>query len=76
MIAGGYMVDSKKGNPALDMAMKLTIDDIDAAILEDAETNQKQSKIKEPEIGSYERIMQAFGGKLSTSPKGEGDGSG
>jgi hypothetical protein len=58
------MTDGKSGNPALDMAMKLAIDPIDAAQLEDAEAAQMKAKVTEPAIGSYERIMQAFGGKL------------
>jgi hypothetical protein len=66
MIAGGYMVDEKKGNPALDMAMKLAIDEIESAQLEDKESQQQQAKVNEPALGSYERIMQAFGGKLVT----------
>ena len=58
------MTDGKKGNPALDMAVKIAIDDIEAAQLEDQEAQPKAPK--EPSIGSYERFMSAFGGKLAT----------
>lgn len=73
MIAGGYMVDPKEGNPALEMAAKISIDEIESAQLEDSEFREKQSKVKEPPLGSYERIMQAFGGKLVVSHEGEGE---
>jgi hypothetical protein len=36
-IAGGYWVDAKKGNPALDAAMRLAFDDIEKAQMEEAE---------------------------------------
>lgn len=64
MIAGGYMIDSKDGNPAVEYAASLAIDAIDAAMLEDAES-LAPAKSKEPELGSYERFMTAFGGKLA-----------
>lgn len=35
-IAAGYMIDSKKGNPALDAAQVLSFDEIEAAQLEEA----------------------------------------
>lgn len=70
MIAGGYMVDSKKGNPALDFAAELAIDDLDAALLKDSKAQATTAKIKEPAIGSYERIMSAFGGKLAPPKEG------
>lgn len=35
-VAGGYMIDSKKGNPALDMAQTLAFDEIEAAQIEEA----------------------------------------
>lgn len=69
MVAGGYMTDGKSGNPALDMALKLAIDDIETAQLEDVEKMQK--KIKEPEIGSFERAARAFGGSLMMPKPGD-----
>lgn len=65
-IAGGYMVDGKTGNPALDAAQKLAFDDIEAAQIEDAAKATVKKKVTEPAIGSYERFMGAFGGKLSS----------
>lgn len=64
MVAGGYMVDPAKGNPMLEQARELAIDDFEAAQLEDAKTVGQKRKLSEPAIGSYERFMSAFGGKL------------
>lgn len=63
MVAGGYMTDGKD-NPALDMAFKLAIDEIETAQLDDAEKLQTKKKITEPALGSYERFASAFGGNL------------
>lgn len=72
MIAGGYMVDQSKGNPAMDAAAMLSIDDIEAAQMEDTKKSVEKKKITEPPIGSYERIMRAFGGKLVAPQEGNG----
>lgn len=64
MIAGGYMTDEKKGNPALDMAMKLGIDEIDSVQLEDGIAARKDAPVQAKE-NSYEKVMGAFGGKLT-----------
>lgn len=62
-IAQGYMVSGE--NPGIEMAMKVSIDDIDAALTSDASQRASQKKTIDPPVGSYERIISAFGGKLS-----------
>ena len=59
------MTDGKTENKALELAMKLSIDEIESAQLEDAIARQKTAPpvVKE---NSYEKIMQVFGGKLVT----------
>lgn len=73
MIAGGYMVEKGGKNPALDYAMKLAIDELDAAFLAQAAEQAPTKKVvhTEPQAGSYERFMMAWGGKLNAA-EGEG----
>lgn len=55
-IAAGYMVEKGHENKAIDMAQKLAIDDIDAALV-----GAKGATPKENDNGSYERFMRAMG---------------
>jgi hypothetical protein len=59
-IAAGYMTDGKHGNPALDAAQQLAIDEIEAAQLDHAKNHQKAL----PKENSYEKIQQLFGGMV------------
>lgn len=55
------MTDEKHGNPAFEQAQKLTMDDIEAAQLEEAMERAKQKKIADgPKIGSTERFLGAM----------------
>lgn len=66
-IAQGYMVSGE--NPGIKHALSLSIDDIDAALIEDAKTRTASTpKVIDPPVGSYERAIRAFGGKLSGGP--------
>lgn len=62
-IAQGYMVSGE--NPGIEMAMKVSIDDIDAALTSDASQRASKNKVIDPPVGSFERALSAFGGKLS-----------
>lgn len=65
-IAQGYMVQGE--NPGIDMALKVSIDDIDAALTSDASQRASKNKVIDPPVGSFERAMAAFGGKMSEGP--------
>lgn len=70
MIAGGYMTDGN--NPALDYATTISIDEIEEALLSDTKKAPASKKVKDPGVGSYERFMSAFGGKVRGPVPGEG----
>lgn len=70
MIAGGYMIDAKKGNPALEAATKLAIDDLEAAQLEVAE--QVAERQKAQKVNDFGKVMQFFGGGALLGPGEEG----
>ncbi len=61
-VTGGYMTDGK-GNPAFDAAQKITMDELEAAQLEDAMAEAKRKKLAEgPAIGSFEKFMGTMRG--------------
>lgn len=65
-IAAGYMVDGKKGNPALDAANVLAFDEIEEAQIEESvKRNADKPKVKgsvdDPAVGSFERFMGTMG---------------
>jgi hypothetical protein len=76
-IAGGYMVSEKDGNPALELARKISFDTIEQLQMEEAEKNSIQFKDGEPQFvsveevaeqnktGSFERFMSQFGGGMT-----------
>jgi hypothetical protein len=65
-VAAGFEVPKGKSNTALDMAQKLSMDDVEHILLGGKVENAAGQK--ENGIGSYERLMRGMssGGKLQT----------
>lgn len=73
------MADEKAGRAAIEAAQMVALDEIELALLTDAEKRAEPAKATpsgpEPQAGSYERFMMAFGGKLNGSQGGEDEKS-
>jgi hypothetical protein len=62
-IAQGYMVEKGKPNPALDAATRMSLDDVEMALLGSA-----PQKKTENGAGSYEKFMSMLGARGGSRP--------
>jgi hypothetical protein len=60
-IAGGYMVSEKDGNPALDLARKISYDKIEQLQMEEAEKNSIAFRDGEPQFTSIDEVAEKNG---------------
>ena len=65
------MIDSKNGNPAVEAAVRLGIDDIENAQLEQSEKHR--DALKGAKVNDAGKIMAVFGGLLQ-GPRDEAEG--
>jgi len=65
-IAAGYMI-SGDDNPAVDAASKLAIDDVEAILVGATEEDEwkpgDKAIVKEPKVGSFEKLAGSLGPK-------------